>query len=632
MNSKYRMLWRQMEGHRTLYVAAFGALILSSCFQYLVPLVPQVVMDGVLVDEPLQVSPLVGWILARTGGPEVLRTHLWWAAAAVALLAGMGGLFTYVRSRWAAIASERIAKQIRDRLYDHLQHLPCSFFDEAETGDLVQRCTSDVETLRVFLASQVVEIGRAVVLMLLPIPLMLMLDVRMMLASMVLLPVIVIFSIIFFGRVRDSFLQVDEAEGAMTSAVQENLTGIRVVRAFHRQQFEETRFEKANAKHRNFDYRMYKIMANFWSISDFLCMAQLAIVIGCGAYWIVDGSLGVGTYYFFLAAVNLFLWPIRMMGRILTELGKATVAIGRISEILLAPRESQPEVEAGRRGDVVASSALGTAPAPALGPALGAGSSIRFEGVGFSYGANGVLHDIDFEVRAGETVAFLGASGSGKSTLVQLLLRIYDPDEGRILLDGQDIAFRRRQDVRSEIAVVMQEPFLYSKTVAENIEIGRHGAEHSDIEAAARMACVHDSIVEFDNAYQTVVGERGVTLSGGQRQRVALARALVDQPSLLVLDDSLSAVDTETESLILDALARRARQQTTLVIAHRLSTLMHADQILVLDAGRIVQRGRHADLVDADGPYRRLWKIQTSLEDDRVIEREGKEVVDHVRT
>lgn len=595
MNSKYRMLWREMAGYRLIYGLALAALLVGSCFQYLVPLLTQVVIDGVLAPVGQEASPWIATFVARCGGAEAWRDALWVPALALVLLTLVAGAFIYLKGRWSALASERIARRVRDRLYDQLQHLPVRYHQQAETGDLVQRCTSDVETLRQFLAAQVVEIGRAVFLMLLPIPLMLSLDVRMTLVSLVFVPPIVLFSLLFFRQVQRRFLEVDEAEGAMTATLQENLTGIRVVRAFHRQAYEAEKFEEKNDRHRHLNRAMFGTMARFWSTSDFLCMVQLALVIGSGAYWMADGSLPPGKFYFFLAAVNLFLWPVRMLGRILTELGKATVAIGRIGEILDAEREAEP-VRPAR-------------PATARG-------HVVFEDVVFAHEGVPVVQGVSFEARPGETIALLGPSGAGKSTLMQLLLRLHDPESGRILLDGIDIATLPRKEVRGRIAAVLQEPFLYSKSVRENIRLGRWNAADDEIEAAARAACVHESISEFDEGYDTLVGERGVTLSGGQRQRVALARALLDQPAVLVLDDALSAVDTETEAMILSALRARRGRETTLVIAHRLSTLMHADQILVLERGRIVEAGRHAELVARGGLYARLWAIQTSLEAD----------------
>lgn len=617
MSSRFRMIWQQMEGQRLRYGAAIFVLVIASCLMYLVPLVPQVVMDGVLSDSPEKASGFVRKAMELAGGREFLRGHLWLAALALITLTAGAGCFTYLRSRWSAMASEAIARDLREKLYGHLQHLPCSFHDRAETGDMVQRCTSDVETFRQFLASQVVEIGRACLMLLVPLPLMLALDVRMTLVSVVILPPIVAFAVVFFRRVRSSFLLVDEAEAELTSAVQENLTGIRVVRAFARQEHEKERFAVCNARHRDLDYRVYKLMSTYWSSSDVLCMGQLALVLASGGYWLATGRLQVGTFYFFLAAVNLFTWPVRMMGRILTQLGKAMVAIGRIEEILASPKEPGPVRSAAfersrSKGEIE------------QGPGTARSAEIVFDRVSFSHDPEvPVLKDVSFEAPAGRTVALLGPSGSGKSTIVNLLLRFYDPDSGEIRIDGRDIAGIDRRQVRERIAVVMQEPFLYSKTVRENIRLGRSDAGDDAIVEAATVAHVHTSILEFEDRYETLVGERGVTLSGGQRQRVALARALLDDPAILVLDDALSAVDTETEAMILEALRSRRGRQTTLVIAHRLSTLMDSDWILVLDGGRVVQQGVHEGLVEEDGLYQRLWRIQSALEDDLGEERDG---------
>jgi ATP-binding cassette subfamily B protein len=600
---------------------------------YLVPLIPQVILDGVLVPNPEQSSAFVRKIVAFGGGQAFLRTHLWLAGIGMVILTALAGGFTYVRGRLAATAAEETVRRVRDRLYDHLQHLPIAFHDRAETGDLVQRSTSDVETLRQFLSSQVVEIGRAALMLLVPLPLMLALDWRLTLVSVAFIPIVLGFSFQFFRRVQRTFLKVDEAEAQMTSTLQENLTGIRVVRAFARQDFEQEKFAAKNMTHRGREMRLFELLSWYWSASDLLCLSQKVLLLAAGGYGLAIGQVQVGTFFFFLTAVNMFIWPIRMLGRILTELGKATVAIGRIDEILAQPVEAAP----------LALPASESA-APAVWQAAG---EIVFEDVAFRHApatteaitrakaeanASGkadaeadagsatlapaphVLDRISFRVAPGETVALLGPSGAGKSTIAHLLLRFYDPITGVIHLDGRDLRTIDRQAVRAEIAVVMQEPFLFSKTVRENIRMGRGSAADEEIAEAASTACVHESIEAFEAGYDTLIGERGVTLSGGQRQRVALARALVRDPAIIILDDALSAVDTGTETLILDALRTRRGRHTTLVIAHRLSTLMVADRVLVIESGRLVAEGTHAELLQVPGLYQRLWQIQADLE------------------
>ncbi len=590
MQPNYHLIWQLTHGQRLRYLAAMLALIMASGFLYLVPLMPEMVIDGVIAENPEHASALSSWLIAVGGGREYLAQHLWLVALSMVLLAILAGVFTYLRGRWTAIASENIVRKVRDDLFDQLMHLPIQFYDKTETGDLVQRCTSDVDTLRLFLAEHLAEIGRVLVMLIAPLPLMLSMDPRMTLVGMLLIPALVLFSHFYFRRVRRYFKDSDEAEGRMTSVVQENLSGIRVVRAFANQSFEIAKFRQASDSYRQLDYRLYRLMANYWSITDLLCLSQVALVVIFGGYWLAQGSLQVGTFYFFLSAVNLFIWPLRMLGRILTQLGKATVAIGRLQDILGHSRETE------------------VAYAQAKSPLTG---DLVFREVSFSHGnGNAALDRVSFEVPAGQTLALLGPSGAGKSTIVNLLLRFYDPNSGSISIGGQDVLELGRKAVRQQIAVVMQEPFLYAKSLKENISLALPHADDDAIRQVAVSACIHRTIESFEDGYDTQVGERGITLSGGQRQRVALARALLEEPTLLILDDAFSAVDTATEKLILQALRERHGKHTTLLIAHRLSSLMHADQILVLDEGQIVQRGTHEELIARAGMYKDLWCIQ----------------------
>ena len=529
MNSRLNLIWQVTRGEQKRYAGAILALVLGSACMYLVPLIPQVILDGVLTPHPEKSSAFVQRMVAFGGGQAFLRTHLWLAAIGMVFLTALAGGFTYVRGRLAATAAEDTVRRVRDRIYNHLQHLPVAFHDRAETGDLVQRATSDVETLRQFLSSQVVEIGRAALMLLVPLPLMLALDWRLTVVSVAFIPIVLGFSFQFFRKVQRTFKRVDEAEAQMTSTLQENLTGIRVVRAFARQDFEKEKFAERNMTHRGREMRLFELLSWYWSASDLLCMSQKALLLAAGGYLLAIGQVQVGTFFFFLTAVNMFIWPIRMLGRILTELGKATVAIGRIDEILAQPVEEPPLPLEGARpgvwqakGEIVfeAVSFRHATPPPAAAGAVTAVSAV----------VPHVLDQISFRVAPGETVALLGPSGSGKSTIAHLLLRFYDPIAGVIRLDGRDLNTIDRREARAEISVVMQEPFLFSKTVKENIRIGRGSAADDEIAEAASTACVHDAIMSFESGYDTLVGERGVTLSGGQRQRVALARALVRDP------------------------------------------------------------------------------------------------------
>jgi ATP-binding cassette subfamily B protein len=528
---------------------------------------------------------------------------LWLAAVMMVILSLVSGLFTYLKGWQASLASDGIARQLKNELYDHLGHLPAVYHDRTDTGDLVQRCTSDVETARQFLATQIMEIGNAVILAGSAFPLLFSLNFRLAVVSFVLIPPIVVYGYVYFRKVKHVFKSVDEAEGALTAIIQENLTGIRVVRAFARQDFEREKFAVPNARYRDRSVFMLRLMSWYWSISDLVALTQIGLVLLVGAHWIVEGKLSVGVLFAFLAYLATMLWPVRQMGRILTDLGKTSVALNRIGEILAIEREIEPPTPSF------------VTPTGSIKGAL-AVRHLSFAHAGQLPGSDGALNDVSFSVAPGETLAILGPSGAGKSTLIHLLLRLYDYSQGSILLDGHELTSLPRKWVRLQIGVVMQEPFLFSKSLKDNLKLGRDNALDHEIENAARAACIHETILSFDQGYSTLIGERGITLSGGQRQRVAIARAVLRHPPILVLDDALSAIDGETESLILDALAERHGRATTLVIAHRLSTLIHADRILVLDRGRIIQTGTHAELAAEEGLYRRLWDIQTRTESD----------------
>jgi ATP-binding cassette subfamily B protein len=590
-------LWKITAGQRLRYLGSIAAMAAANLAMFGAPLVGKYAIDVVIErDLSLGAAPLIAAAdsLADATGIGTISAYLIVSALAAVVVTALGGVFLYARGITAAVASEAIVRRLREALYVHLHALEARFYDKADTGDLVQRCSSDVETLRVFLSSDVVEIGRAILLVLTVTPILFWMDARLAGVSLALLPFIFLGAFVFFTKVKALFQVTDEAEGEMTAVLQENLTGIRVVRAFARQDFEIEKFAQRNAAFRDHNRRLIALMGKYWGTQDFFSNGQVALVLFVGALYVMQGSLSVGTLFAFLTYIGMIIWPIRQLGRVLTDSGKAVVALGRMNDIL---RQREETLE----------------PAPAHGRADGA---IEFDRVTFGYDpARPVIHGLTFSVRAGETVALVGAPGSGKSTLIRLLLRLYAYQQGAIRIDGLEIADVSRQWLRHQIGVVLQEPFLYSRSIAQNLRVGRQDAPEEHLRAATRDAAIHESIEHLADGYDTVIGERGVTLSGGQRQRLALARALLKDPPVLVLDDSLSAVDTGTEAKILRALEARKGHHTTIVIAHRLSSVRHADRILVLDEGRLVQIGDHESLIAKPGPYRRLCEIQGELDE-----------------
>ncbi|MCH2335651.1 MAG: ABC transporter ATP-binding protein/permease [Pseudomonadales bacterium] len=592
--TRHNSLWVITQGQRTRYSFALVAMGLTSVFAIAAPLVGMYALDVVVYrDFSLGTNVLVS-LTRELSGSDSFAWYLWLSAAAGVVLTLLAGVFSFLKSRWAAIASEALAQRLRDELFGHLHRLPADFFDAADSGDLVQRCTSDVETIRVFLQAHVVEIGRAVLLLFAMLPILFWRDYRLAWLSICLMPLLGVGAFVFFSRIKTLFEITDASEGVLTAVLKENLTGIRVVRAFARHDFERDRFGERNRAFRDNYYRLNKVMAIYWCASDFIATCQIGIVLIAGGVFLVEGSLTVGELFVFISQVSMVIWPIRHLGRVLTDSGKAIVALGRVDHILKSPEES---VE----------------PTPATGRGRGA---ITVRNLDFSY-PNGqdILRNMSLSVAPGETVALVGPPGCGKTTFIRVLLRFYPYQKGQVEIDDLEINETDRDWIRAQIGVVLQDPFLYAQTIDSNLRVGRPAAPYEDLLQAAQDASLHESISNFPNGYDTMVGERGVTLSGGQRQRVALARALLKDPPILVLDDSLSAVDTDTEHRILTALEQRRGRRTTLIVAHRLTTVRNADRILVMDDGCIVQQGSHQQLAEEQGPYRRLCEIQGALDE-----------------
>lgn len=574
------------------FALAIGATATATVLGFAVPLFVQVILDSVFLGEALPPFGFVRRIVALVGGVETLRANLLIGALVLIVLQGGNGALSFVAARSASVGAERAARWLRDRLYGHLQRVSMAWYGTANTGDTLQRCTSDVDTVRRFHAIQMVEVGRAAAMVLLAIPVMWRLHPRLALIAVATFPLAFGYTFWFFLRVQEAFQKSDEAEGALSGVLQEHLSGLRVVRAFAREPQEMERFVAHNDEYRDVTMKLLVLLARYWGLSSALVISQLGAVLVAGSFFAVGGTLTVGGLLVFVTLEYMLLWPIRQMGMVLADLGKAQVALGRIEEILNVPEED----------DDPALSGPGTKRPEIAG-------AVTFDHVSFGYGQGApTLEDISFSIDAGTTVGVLGATGSGKTTLMMLLARLYDPSSGRILVDGVELSEIERQWMRQHTAFVLQEPFLFARTVRENISLAKSAVTDAEVFASARAAAIHDVIEGFSHGYETSVGEKGVTLSGGQKQRVAIARALITEAPILVFDDSLSAVDTRTDAQIRSALLER--KATTFLISHRVTTLVRTDVVVVLEGGRVVEMGPPRELLETEGIFAKTWALQ----------------------
>ncbi len=587
------------------YIFASFLLIVSSFVRMLEPKILQIAIDGVVVFFNSNGQKVVE-------NPDVIAQFFYDILPTIRMdnipyiLLCIGGVLVAVSiirvgtQFWASIitasVTERAIKNLRDYLFRHIQLLPLNHLNKTPTADLIQRCTGDVDTVRNFISTQIIEVVRLTALFIGAMVMMLSVHVTYALISVMLVPFVTILAVFFFKREGKVWEQHEKEQDKLTNIIQENLSGIRVVQAFAKEEYEMERFHKQNIEKRKIGLKHVDLHKNYWTFSDLLVNAQIVISLLAGGYYVLNGAVTIGEFISFFSYSLVVTWPMRQVGRIVSQMGMATVAMERMGQII----DAQEEDYEGEELEAL-------------------NGEIEFKNVVFKYAEtdeSNALNGISFKVNAGEKIALLGATGSGKSTIITLLSRLYEPTEGEILIDGQPLANLNKTFIRSQIGVVHQKPFLFSSTIKENIAFTKPDASMEEIEAMAEAAQVASFIPKMRDSYDTVVGEKGVTLSGGQKQRVALARTLLSNPSILVLDDATSAVDTETEFDIQAALTEHAKGKTTFMIAHRLTSIQQADRIMVLDKGEIVEIGTHEELLAQNGFYKKVYDIQIAIEED----------------
>ncbi len=584
--TKLKLVLYFLQGSKKYFFLSIIFAILSSLFDLINPKIIGFTVDAIIGDAPKKLPAFLSSFLSI----DMLKGNLLLVAALVMLVALIGAICRYLFSLMNSTGAETLVMTMRNRLFEHIEHLPFAWYVKNPTGDLIQRCTNDVEMVKNFLSEQLTGMFRIIVMLVIGLTFMSSISVKLMLVALVFLPIIVLYSLFFHNKLAATFAVADEEEGNLSSIAQENLTGVRVVRAFGRERYEKTRFEKQNDIYTAAYMKLSALMSAFWSIGDGISGLQVFVIVVLGTLAVYHGEMTPGNFIAFISYNAMLVWPIRRLGRVISEMSRAGVSIDRIRYIMNAQEEvniAQP-LKPDMHQDII------------------------FDHVTFRYDAQGpdIIKDVSFAIEKGSTIGILGGTGSGKSTLMYLLDRLYPVTKGKITIGGVDIRDIDSDYLRSNIGLVLQEPYLFSRSLKDNIAIANDKAQFADIEEASRIASLDHAINHFKHGYDTFVGERGVTLSGGQKQRTAIAQMVIQHAPVMIFDDSLSALDAETDAKIRHALKTATGQATVILISHRITTLMNADQILVLNHGKIAEVGTHEELYKQNGIYKKICDIQ----------------------
>ena len=626
--TRLSMILYFLKGSGRYFFAAVFSAALMALLDLINPRIVGYTVDTIIGDSSAETILPLSLLIDALGGTVYLKTHLWTVSLAIVGVALAAAFFRYCFRRCNTTGSETLVRTMRDALYDQITVLPLSWYSGHRTGDLIQRCTADVEMVKTFVSEQMINLLRIAILIVLAMYFIAGISPALAVTEALFIPVVFLYSAYFHDKVGSSYEDADVEEGKLSSIAQENLTGIRVVRAFGREQYERQRFAAQNDFYTKTYMYHSGISTAFWTTGDLVSAAQVMVMTVLGAYFCVKGRISAGDYIALASYTAMLTWPVRMMAQAVSEMSKASVSLDRIREIMnAAPQEDSPDAEEpDMSGDIVFEDVSFTYPVRKLRDEdedsygdededfYGEEDAQEPEYGAQGYGNRQVLEHISLTIPAGSTVGILGGTGSGKSTLVRLLTRLYELPEGqgRITVGGRDIAQIRLKWLRRHIGTVLQEPYLFSGSIADNIAITKDRTELNAVRKYAGMAALDGTIERFADGYETYIGERGMTLSGGQIQRAAIARMLMGEPPIMIFDDSLSAVDAATDQEIRARLSRQMQGRTVILIAHRITTLMDADRIFLLDRGRIIEQGNHKELLEKNGLYRRIFDLQSS--------------------
>lgn len=583
-----KLFWKILKNNRLTYFLSMISTIFIQIFSGLTPIVIMITVDSIIGDKEYKYN-ILEKAVNLIGGRDFLRSHIYILAFVIVILTGISCIFIFLRNYYSNVACENLIYNLKEKMYNKFLNIDIRCLNDYSTGDLIQRSSSDIETVRKLFSTQLVNAFGSIATIILVIVVMSLINLKLAMISISLCIVISFLSYVFYGKIGKIFKETDEAESQLMVFIKEALFNIRVIKAFNRENYILKLFREKNEEFNITQNKFMKTSAKFRAVNDFLTFLQLAIILVVGGYETISGRMNFGDLIAFVIYINMIIWPIRQMGQLLSDMAKASISISRIYEVLDLPEE---DYEYGIR-DVSFS------------------EKIEFKNVSLVINDNTVLDNISFVINAGESLGVIGSTGSGKSMIVYLLLGLFEATSGEILIDGINIKEINKRYLREKISAIMQDSELFNMSILENVKITNDNIDDKTVFNATEVSSIHNEILNFSSKYETVVVDNGGNLSGGQKQRISIARGLLKPFEVLILDDSLSAVDMNTDLKINNALKSMDKKFTSIFISHRISTITNCDNIIVMDEGKIVESGKHNDLIMKNGIYSKINEIQS---------------------